>query len=572
MSYPSMDQYQEAVQDPQRAFVDPALQQGKVLANGMGLPLALGGGFALTYTVNAGSRKFAVRCFHKQAAGLQNRYAKIGAALANVGGTNFVGFEYQQSGIRVLGNLYPIVRMDWVNGDTLGVWLDDHHGEKAAVTQLVTWFRDLERFLRARGIAHGDLQNGNVLVVGNSIKLIDYDGLFVPGLAQGQGNEVGHKHFQHPKRQGADFGPAMDRFSFIVIDLSLRALAEKPALFLRHSNGDNILFSAGDYLYPASSQVFADVRAIPSLTRDTDNFAKICQAPIDLVPALDDFLANRNIPATVIAFPSASQRPSPGQTLYVGAYDVIDARDFVAGLRRVGDRVELVGLIVEVKDGKTKKSNKPYVFINFGPWQGSIIKLSIWPDALRKLRAKPDKSWEGKWISVTGLLEPPYQNPKYRYSHIAISIEHENQYRIIDAAEAQRRLASSGQASVSSNGSAGNQSILNKISGAARPAAQSASKPSPGSPSARSTKSPNRILLEQLNKQQPVALRPQGAASTGLRRSAAAHTSSNRSVPQPAPSNGASGNRHSTGKVPTWVWWVGALILLWLFSRLGHRL
>lgn len=463
MSYPSMDLYNDAVQNPKTAFLDPLLSQGRVVTNGFGIPIALGGGFALTYTMMSGKRKFAVRCFHKQSTGLQDRYARISKALAGIGGSNFVGFEYQAQGVRVRGNVYPVVRMDWVEGETLGIWLENRYQDKVAVTKLVGAFRDLERFLRERGVAHGDLQNGNVLVVGNSLKLIDYDGLFVPSLPTGQGNEVGHKHFQHPKRQGSDFGPIMDRFSFIAIDLSLRALAEKPGLFAKHSNGDNILFSAGDYLDPAASQVFSDIRAIPSLSQDADNFAKICKAPINLVPSLEDFLAGRSIPATVVAFEKVGLRPNAGPTHYVGAHDVIDARDYAAALHRVGNRVELVGQIIEVKEAETRHG-RPYVFVNFGPWNGHIVKLSIWSDGLKKLPLKPGQSWVNKWISVVGLLEPPYTNPKYNYSHISITIDEANQYRFIDPIEAQRRLASIGKPLPPSDGVTSNRAMLANIS------------------------------------------------------------------------------------------------------------
>jgi hypothetical protein len=77
--------------------------------------------------------------------------------------------------------------------------------------------------------AYGDLQNGNV-IINRRPCLIDYDGVYVPGLSVGQGTELDHKHFQHPKRSTAAFGPEMDRFSFIVIDLSLNALIEQPSL------------------------------------------------------------------------------------------------------------------------------------------------------------------------------------------------------------------------------------------------------------------------------------------------------------------------------------------------------
>jgi hypothetical protein len=69
-SYPSRDQYNDAVQHPQTAFTDSALKTAKIATNGLGLPIALGGGFALTYTATTRGRKYAIRCFHKEAPGL----------------------------------------------------------------------------------------------------------------------------------------------------------------------------------------------------------------------------------------------------------------------------------------------------------------------------------------------------------------------------------------------------------------------------------------------------------------------------------------------------------------------
>ena len=68
-----MDQYNDAVQHPQTAFSDPVLKAARIATNGMGLPIALGGGFALTYSATAQGRKFAIRCFHKEAKGLEAR-------------------------------------------------------------------------------------------------------------------------------------------------------------------------------------------------------------------------------------------------------------------------------------------------------------------------------------------------------------------------------------------------------------------------------------------------------------------------------------------------------------------
>jgi len=314
MAYPSPDQYNDAVQAPHLAFFDPVLQKGTVLANDLGIPIALGGGFAVTYAVRHGRQKYAVRCFHKEARGLNDRYAAIGSALKALPRGPFVGFDYQPEGVRVLGGVYPVVKMEWVKGDTLGYWLERHHRRKSEITRLLDRFRLLDRTLRQAGIAHGDLQNGNVLVVDSGIRLIDYDGMFVPGLDLGQGNEVGHRHFQHPRRLGEHFGPEMDRFSFIAIDLSLRALALDPGLFKRYANGENILFTSADFLDPGASALFAELRGMRALKSDVDKFARLCGAPITDLPTLEDFVGIRPPPPPPPPKPEAPPK-TPNQML-----------------------------------------------------------------------------------------------------------------------------------------------------------------------------------------------------------------------------------------------------------------
>jgi hypothetical protein len=48
MKYPQLVEYNEALQHPQTAFLDPELQRGRVRQTPLGLPLALAGAFALT--------------------------------------------------------------------------------------------------------------------------------------------------------------------------------------------------------------------------------------------------------------------------------------------------------------------------------------------------------------------------------------------------------------------------------------------------------------------------------------------------------------------------------------------
>lgn len=434
-----MDQYNDAVQHPQTAFTDASLKSAKIATNGMGLPIALGGGFALTYTATAQGRKYAIRCFHKETKGLEARYAHVDKGLRAAGGPYFVGFEYQPTGVLVNGQRFPIVKMDWVEGDTLGSFLEDKYSDKGRVERLRTQFVELERFLRSKGIAHGDLQNGNLLAK-SDLKLIDYDGIYVPSLRTGQGTELGHKHFQHPKRSAADFGPEMDRFSFIVVELSLRSVAHDPKLFSEYSNGENIIFTANDFIDPANSPVFADLKAVPALSPATTNFANVCTAPVRSIPTLEDFLAGRNIPAAAIIIRTpAEAKYAKKETAYVGAYDVVDATNYSLVAKQVGNRIELVGRVSKVYSGKTK-DGRPYSFVFFND-SNQAVRLNIWSDGLRKLASAPSQAWVGTWLSVQGLVDPAYQSNRHGTS-LSITITSNSQVRKITQTEARHRLKS----------------------------------------------------------------------------------------------------------------------------------
>jgi hypothetical protein len=447
MPYPQITEYHEAVQHPQLAFIDPELRQGTVAENNLGLPLVMSGGFALTYAVATARKKCAVRCFHREIPAIQQKYDAIAKKLRALPGSYFVDFDFQQSGIRVRQATFPIVRMDWVEGDTFGIWLDNHIGDTRGLENARVEFVNIARFLAQKGIAHGDIQNGNVMVENGHIRLIDYDGMFVPGMHPGNGSETGHRHFQHPERRVADFGPQMDRFSFIALDLSLRAIIEDKSLYPKfREGGETIIFKANDFADPERSEIFRRLSAMPKLKEQASNFAAVCAAPLAAVPALDDFLAGRNIPPQKTSIKtSAAPKSTPQAAAYLPAYPVVDALNFSAALQRVGDRVELIGRIVEVKPGSRKRGKgpaKPYVFINFGSARGNTLRISLWSEGLAKMKERPSKGWVGRWVSVTGLMDVAYQNKRYGLKHLSITVQDDGQILHIDEAEAGFRLAS----------------------------------------------------------------------------------------------------------------------------------
>ncbi len=447
MRYPQITEYHEAVQHPAQAFIDPDLKQGAVAENTLGLPLVMSGGFALTYAVTTPRRKSAVRCFHREIPEVQQKYAAISEKLRALANGCFVDFDFQQAGISVRRQVYPIVRMDWVEGDTLGVWLDKHFDDARALEKARGDFAAIARLLEREGIAHGDIQNGNVMVTNGDIKLIDYDGMFVPGMHPGNGSETGHKHFQHPDRRASSFGPTMDRFSFIALDLSLQAVIADKSLYGKfREGGETIVFRANDFADAQNSAVFARLLALPKLKESARRFAAICQAPLAAVPTLEDFLAGRNVPGAktpITTSPVAAPKPRPAA--YIPAYPVVDALNFSAALVHVGDRVELIGRIVEIKPGSRKRGKGPpqrYVFINFGSSRGNLIRISIWSEGLGKLKERPSAAWVGRWMSVTGLLDVPYESKRYGYKHLSITVQEDGQIQQLDEAEAGFRLAS----------------------------------------------------------------------------------------------------------------------------------
>ncbi len=448
-SYPQMVEYNEVIQHPATAFTDPELQKGRVKENALGLPVVRSGGFALTYTITTPQKQLAVRCFHREIPGADQKYAAISQKVESLKSRYFVGFNYLARGIKVRQAAFPIVKMAWVEGDPLGVWLDKNSGNASLVEKVRGEFAALASFLNQNGIAHGDINNENVMVSSSGITLIDYDGMYVPGMPTGRGTETGHKHFQHTSRDPSHFGSMMDRFSFIAVDLSLRAITQDSSLHKRfREGGETIVFRANDFADPQSSEIFQILRQKPQLSTFTGNFATICVSDIRAVPTLEDFLAGRNIPASrpLSSRPAADVAgPQARITQYIGAYPVLSTGDYAGVTRVVGQRIELVGRIHAVKHGMGRRGRgrgKPWVFVNFGPWRGDIVKLTIWSEGLAQLQDWPDDNWVGRWVSVVGLVDPPYAGKHYNfnYTHVGITIENPQQINIISENEAKFRL------------------------------------------------------------------------------------------------------------------------------------
>ena len=276
MRWPSFIDYEFFIKNAfDHSVLDPRLKNGKPMKG-------ISGGFSRVYPVRVASQIFALRCWTKDVRDAKERYTQISDYLQQADLPYFVDFKYVSKGIRVNETEYPIIRMEWVEGVSLRAFIEQNLQNPHIFKVVADNFQEMVATLHKHRIAHGDLQDGNILLKQNGndveIKLIDYDSLFVPTL-QGQPEQiVGLPEYQHPKRiaGGGQANEKVDYFSELVIYLSFLSLAEKPDIWTRFADekrvANGLLFSKKDFENPYQSDIFQE---LVNLSPDVQQLAGI---------------------------------------------------------------------------------------------------------------------------------------------------------------------------------------------------------------------------------------------------------------------------------------------------------
>lgn len=298
MPWPEIDDYAGAVQNPRSAFSDPDLRDGHPELTKLGLPRPIAGAFACVFNIRSYHRRWAARCFLSEVSDQQQRYHVIDKHLAASRLPHTVSFNYLSKGIDVKGTKYPLLKMEWVNGESLSAYIERNVRNATALLTLADKWMKMLHSLQAAGIAHGDLQHGNVLVVAGELRLIDYDGMFVPALRGRTSHEIGQKNYQHPRRAGSDFGPQLDNFSAWVVYLSLIALSVHPELWGKYDGGDEcLIFRKDDFEDPGSSAVLRDLSNSSNndIQALAELFISFCALPPLGIPPLGEGVIQQHI-------------------------------------------------------------------------------------------------------------------------------------------------------------------------------------------------------------------------------------------------------------------------------------
>ena len=292
-TWPDLTEYHEAMQSPQRSLGDPELQKAQIDKDRFGMPKPATGGNAVVYKATVGQNAWAVRCFLRPISDHAERYAAISKHLQKNRSAHSTEFVYLADGLRIKGGTFPIVKMAWVQGQHLDRCVEGLLDKPRELAALREKFRTLVKDIEHAKFAHGDLQHGNILVTGRDLLLIDYDGMWVPALIGRQATEIGHRAYQHPKRGMTDFGPHLDRFSALVIYLSLRALEIDRKLWDTYCTGDNLLFVREDFNEPGRSPLWGDLAALKNaeVTYLAGILAAMVGRPVKDLPRLEAVLS-----------------------------------------------------------------------------------------------------------------------------------------------------------------------------------------------------------------------------------------------------------------------------------------
>ena len=269
MQYPLISEYLSAIRDA-HDNLDKLSHLMPVLDN-YGEPYRSSGAFAVVFKMKdeQTGKCYALKCFTEEQEGRAEAYRQIAEELEFVDSPYITSVKYLEKELFVDSNCedneFPVLLMDWIEGETMETYIADHYMDNYAMSMLCYRFCKMAVWLRSQPFAHGDIKPDNIMVRSDgTLTLVDYDGMFVPAMKGQKSPTIGTKDFSHPLRTIDDFDETIDDFALASIALSLKAISLNPSLLDEYGASDRLLFSAADYLDLSKSKTMTALQGLLS--------------------------------------------------------------------------------------------------------------------------------------------------------------------------------------------------------------------------------------------------------------------------------------------------------------------
>ncbi|MBQ3655654.1 MAG: protein kinase family protein [Bacteroidales bacterium] len=279
-------------------------------------PLYYGGGFGLCFPLTTkNQKKYAFKVWFNEISDIQKRLIIISDYLKKVNLPYFVTFSFLEKGLNIPSpnpEIISALKMEWIDGISLKKYVCEvmeysksEDEKKQKMLNLVELLKKCFKQLHDNHISHGDLQHDNIMIVKDdtetiSIKLVDYDCLYVPTLGHCNQNTKGYSAYQHPNRTNANIGQLAstekdDYFSEKVIILSLYIFAYYPNVYQEidiTKNEQEFLFDNSDFNNITNSRVYRFIKkqnpiTIPKEINDLfDEIIDDLQKPLTAIKSL----------------------------------------------------------------------------------------------------------------------------------------------------------------------------------------------------------------------------------------------------------------------------------------------
>ena len=168
MNYPLLSEYSESIKLAEDNFEE--LKHLRPVLDEDGKPVMSSGNFAVVFKMKdeQTGKLYALKCFTKEQEGRPEAYRMIAEELESVNGTYLTPIKYYDKELFVDSNVtddteFPVLLMDWVEGQTLDKYIRENIDDQYALEMLVYQFSRLAMWLLPQSFAHGDLKPDNIL-------------------------------------------------------------------------------------------------------------------------------------------------------------------------------------------------------------------------------------------------------------------------------------------------------------------------------------------------------------------------------------------------------------------------